>query len=79
VKLIQPLLSPWERPSLLQDPPSTTPYSRAGILSQTTFSWLNPLIRLGSTKPLHKEDVLELAPQHQPMQLQSIFASHWPK
>jgi hypothetical protein len=78
VKLIQPLSSPQEGPSLLQDPPSTT-YSRPGVLSQTTFLWLNPLIRLGSPKSLHKEDVLELAPQYQAMQLQFIFASHWPK
>ncbi|XP_013611055.1 PREDICTED: ABC transporter C family member 3 [Brassica oleracea var. oleracea] len=37
-----------------------TPYSRAGILSLLTFSWMSPLIETGNKKALDLEDVPEL-------------------
>ncbi|CAH8381533.1 unnamed protein product [Eruca vesicaria subsp. sativa] len=37
-----------------------TPYSRAGILSLLTFSWMGPLIETGNMKPLDLEDVPQL-------------------
>ncbi|CAH8381545.1 unnamed protein product [Eruca vesicaria subsp. sativa] len=37
-----------------------TPYSKAGILSLLTFSWMSPLIEIGNKKPLDLEDVPQL-------------------
>ncbi|KAJ0249367.1 ABC transporter type 1 [Hirschfeldia incana] len=37
-----------------------TPYSRAGILSLLTFSWMGPLIETGNKKTLDLEDVPQL-------------------
>ncbi|KAF3507759.1 hypothetical protein F2Q69_00003340 [Brassica cretica] len=37
-----------------------TPYSRAGLLSLLTFSWMGPLIEIGNKKPLDLEDVPQL-------------------
>ncbi|KAL0855188.1 hypothetical protein Bca101_060340 [Brassica carinata] len=37
-----------------------TPYSRAGLLSLLTFSWMGPLIETGNKKPLDLEDVPQL-------------------
>ncbi|CAN6819151.1 unnamed protein product [Brassica oleracea] len=37
-----------------------TPYSRAGLLSLMTFSWMSPLIEIGNKKPLDLEDVPQL-------------------
>ncbi|KAL9828538.1 ABC transporter C family member 3 [Arabidopsis thaliana] len=37
-----------------------TPYSRAGILSLLTFSWMSPLIDIGNKKTLDLEDVPQL-------------------
>ncbi len=56
---------------------AVTAYSRAGVLSRATFSWLNPLVKLGSIKTLQKEDVPQLAPQHRAARLHSLFYSHW--
>ncbi len=56
---------------------AVTAYSRAGVLSRATFSWLNPLVKLGSIKTLQKEDVPQLAPQHRAARLHSLFHSHW--
>ncbi|CAM6038239.1 unnamed protein product [Sphagnum compactum] len=56
---------------------AVTAYSKAGVLSRATFSWLNPLVKLGSIKTLQKEDVPQLAPQHRAARLHSLFHSHW--
>ncbi len=56
---------------------AVTAYSRAGVLSRATFTWLNPLVKLGSIKTLQKEDVPQLAPQHRAARLHSLFHSHW--
>ncbi|KAG7586668.1 ABC transporter type 1 transmembrane domain [Arabidopsis thaliana x Arabidopsis arenosa] len=37
-----------------------TPYSRAGILSILTFSWMSPLIDIGNKKTIDLEDVPQL-------------------
>ncbi|XP_019101462.1 PREDICTED: ABC transporter C family member 3 isoform X2 [Camelina sativa] len=37
-----------------------TPYSRAGILSLLTFSWMSPLIEVGNKKTIDLEDVPQL-------------------
>ncbi len=63
--------------SAKQDCSAVTAYSRAGVLSRATFSWLNPLVKLGSIKTLQKEDVPQLAPQHRAARLHSLFHSHW--
>lgn len=46
VKLIQTLLSPRKGLSLLQDPPSTTPCSRAGVLPDNIFM-VEPIHKIG--------------------------------
>uniref|UniRef100_M4FE47 ABC-type xenobiotic transporter n=1 Tax=Brassica campestris TaxID=3711 RepID=M4FE47_BRACM len=50
-----------EEPLLNEDSSvGATPYSRAGILSLLTFSWMSPLIETGNKKALDLEDVPEL-------------------
>lgn len=39
---------------------AVTPYSKAGILSIVTFSWMSPLISIGNKKTLDLEDVPQL-------------------
>ncbi|XP_030475951.1 ABC transporter C family member 3-like [Syzygium oleosum] len=39
---------------------TVTPYSKAGILSIVTFSWMSPLISIGNKKTLDLEDVPQL-------------------
>ena len=41
---------------------TVTPYSKAGILSLLTFSWIGPLVAVGSKKTLDLEDVPQLDP-----------------
>ncbi|KAF7849839.1 hypothetical protein BT93_L0230 [Corymbia citriodora subsp. variegata] len=41
---------------------TVTPYSKAGLLSIISFSWLSPLIAVGNKKTLDLEDVPQLAP-----------------
>ncbi|XP_030541380.2 ABC transporter C family member 3-like [Rhodamnia argentea] len=42
---------------------TVTPYSKAGLLSIISFSWLSPLIAVGNKKTLDLEDVPQLAPR----------------
>ncbi|KAL3734637.1 hypothetical protein ACJRO7_023912 [Eucalyptus globulus] len=42
---------------------TVTPYSKAGLLSIISFSWLSPLMAVGNEKTLDLEDVPQLAPR----------------
>ncbi|KAL1204852.1 ABC transporter C family member 3 [Cardamine amara subsp. amara] len=52
-----------------------TPYSRAGILSLLTFSWMSPLIDLGNKKTIDLEDIPQLHASDSVIGLAPMFRS----
>ncbi|KAL9237368.1 hypothetical protein vseg_011925 [Gypsophila vaccaria] len=46
--------------STLDSDVKCTPFSKVGLLSNMSFWWLNPLMKLGKTKTLSDEDIPEL-------------------
>ncbi|CAF2079340.1 unnamed protein product [Brassica oleracea var. botrytis] len=52
-----------------------TPYTRAGILSLLTFSWMSPLIETGNNKALDLKDVPELHDSDSVVKLAPNFRS----
>lgn len=55
----------------------TCPEFRANVVSQTTFSWLTPLLRVGYKKALDMDDIWELAPPDKVENVNSTFEGHW--
>ena len=55
----------------------TCPEFQANFLSQVTFSWLTPLLRVGYRKPLEMDDIWELAPPDRVEAVNSAFEGHW--
>lgn len=45
------------RPLPSDNRPNHAAVKKAGLLGRLTFSWLNPLLRLGFSKPLHLDDI----------------------
>ncbi|KAH8514551.1 hypothetical protein Peur_058121 [Populus x canadensis] len=50
---------------------------RASFLSRLTFSWISPLLGLGYTKPLDREDIPSLVPEDEANAAYQKFASAW--
>ncbi|XAR58683.1 Xenobiotic-transporting ATPase [Bertholletia excelsa] len=56
-----------------------TPYSKAGLFSLATLSWLNPLLSLGSKKPLELKDIPLLAPKDRAKTNYKALNAQWEK
>ncbi|XP_065866716.1 ABC transporter C family member 8 isoform X2 [Euphorbia lathyris] len=51
--------------------------SRAGFFSKLIFSWINPLLKLGYSKPLNLEDIPSLVPEDEADVAYRKFAHTW--
>ena len=58
---------------------AVNPESKASCWSIITFSWLNPIIKLGYTRPLEEEDLWKLSKGDQAEELTRRFNVHWNK
>lgn len=74
-QLVQPLLSD----SIPTTDVNVTLYKDAGFLSRATFSWLGPLLRLGYSKPLQKDDVPSNIEEDSSEQNHKRFKEIWEK
>ncbi|SPQ99729.1 unnamed protein product (mitochondrion) [Plasmodiophora brassicae] len=59
--------------------PSAEPFPEdlAGLLSRLSFSWMNPIIRVGAKRPLQESDVWHLNGNDQTATLYPAFEQHW--
>ncbi|BBN11596.1 protein MpABCC13 [Marchantia polymorpha subsp. ruderalis] len=58
---------------------AVTRYASANFLSRAIFSWLNPLLRKGYDKPIERDDVPALAPEHRAARLSQKFTEALPE
>ncbi|KAI8014915.1 ABC transporter C family member 8 [Camellia lanceoleosa] len=58
---------------------SQTTLGRANFLSRWTFSWINPLLKLGYSRPLVLEDIPTLLPEDDAFIAYETFAAKWDK
>ncbi|WCJ39572.1 ABC transporter C family member 8 [Euphorbia peplus] len=56
---------------------SQSELSRASFLSKLFFSWINPLLKLGYSKPLNLEDIPSLVPEDEADIAYREFAQTW--
>ncbi|KAL7264982.1 hypothetical protein ACSBR1_002855 [Camellia fascicularis] len=56
-----------------------TTLGRANFLSRWTFSWINPLLKLGYSRPLVLEDIPTLLPEDEAFIAYETFAAKWDK
>ncbi|XP_050231387.1 ABC transporter C family member 8 isoform X2 [Mercurialis annua] len=68
--LFEPLIGEWK----VKD---QSELANASFLSKLTFSWINPLLRLGYSKPLDLEDVPSLVPEDGADVAYQKFAHAW--
>ncbi|PIM99753.1 Multidrug resistance-associated protein/mitoxantrone resistance protein, ABC superfamily [Handroanthus impetiginosus] len=54
-----------------------TPYSKAGLFSLATLSWLNPLLSVGAKRPLELKDIPLLAPKDRAKTNYKLLNSNW--
>ncbi|KAJ4767941.1 ABC transporter C family member 8 [Rhynchospora pubera] len=54
-----------------------TNFSRAGFLSRVLFSWMNPLLKLGYSKPLDQTDIPLLDPDDGALEACQKFLTEW--
>ncbi|XP_042514256.1 ABC transporter C family member 5-like [Macadamia integrifolia] len=73
--LREPLLLEEEEAGCLK----VTPYNDAGLLSLLTLSWLNPLLSVGSKRPLELKDVPLLALKDRAKANYKVLNSNWEK
>ncbi|KAI4350307.1 hypothetical protein L6164_004775 [Bauhinia variegata] len=69
-----------QEPLLLEEEPGclkVTPYSDAGLFSSVTLSWLNPLLSIGSKRPLELKDIPLLAPKDRSKTSFKVLNSNW--
>ncbi|RVX17086.1 ABC transporter C family member 8 [Vitis vinifera] len=52
-------------------------FSKSSFISKLTFSWINPLLRLGYSKPLVLEDIPSLTPEDEAELAYKNFAHAW--
>ncbi|CBI35971.3 unnamed protein product, partial [Vitis vinifera] len=65
-------------PLLAKNPvKSSIDFSKSSFISKLTFSWINPLLRLGYSKPLVLEDIPSLTPEDEAELAYKNFAHAW--
>jgi hypothetical protein len=57
----------------------TCPADHANFFSLLTYSWLNPLLELGKSKPLEESDLYRLRDEDQAEQLSKVLQINWEK
>ncbi|KAF9566632.1 hypothetical protein EC968_003681 [Mortierella alpina] len=57
--------------------PGVCPEYTASIFSRLTFGWVQPLMSIGSKRPLEKEDLWELIDQRRASYIGTLFREHW--
>ncbi|KAF8401999.1 hypothetical protein HHK36_012950 [Tetracentron sinense] len=73
-------ISDLQEPLLLEEEAGclkVTPYSKAGLFSLATLSWLNPLLAIGAKRPLELRDIPLLAPKDHSKTNYKILNSNW--
>ena len=53
------------------------PKANAGLLSHLSLGWLNELLQLGYRRPLEKEDLYPLLPEHESERLAAALEEAW--
>lgn len=64
-------------PLLPRENDKETNFSRAGFLSCLLFSWMNPLLKLGYSKPLNQTDIPILDPDDGALEACQKFLTEW--
>ncbi|KAF9413974.1 hypothetical protein BGZ94_000549 [Podila epigama] len=59
--------------------PGVCPEKTAPLLSRLTFSWVQPLMSLGSKRPLEREDIWQMTEQRSAATVSSLFREQWAK
>ncbi|KAF9104630.1 hypothetical protein BGX29_001523 [Mortierella sp. GBA35] len=59
--------------------PGVCPELTANFLSRLTFTWVQPLMSIGSTRPLEKEDIWEMTERRRADYVSTLFRQHWSK
>ncbi|KAG0299227.1 hypothetical protein BGZ98_010242 [Dissophora globulifera] len=57
--------------------PGVCPEFKASLLSKLTFAWVQPLMSLGSLRPLEKEDLWELTERRRADYVSTLFRQKW--
>ncbi|KAF9352484.1 hypothetical protein BGX26_009716 [Mortierella sp. AD094] len=57
--------------------PGVCPEFTASIFSRLTFTWVQPLMSLGSKRPLEKEDIWELTERRRAAYIATVFRECW--
>jgi len=63
----------------IPDEPAPSPYTHANILSKITYSWENPLFKVGYHRPLEKNDLYLLTPKLTEEYNENRFYERWDK
>ncbi|CAL5389388.1 unnamed protein product [Camellia sinensis] len=77
--LSTPLLSEKDGNHTTDHKGNQTTLGRANFLSRWTFSWINPLLKLGYSRPLVLEDIPTLLPEDEAFIAYETFAAKWDK
>ncbi|KAF9120571.1 hypothetical protein BGW39_011263 [Mortierella sp. 14UC] len=59
--------------------PGVCPELTANFFSRLTFTWVQPLMSIGSTRPLEKEDIWELIERRRADYVSKLFRQEWAK
>ncbi|KAF9938627.1 hypothetical protein BGZ67_010647 [Mortierella alpina] len=57
--------------------PGVCPEYTASLFSRLTFGWVQPLMTIGSKRPLEKEDMWELTDQRRAAYIGTLFREYW--
>lgn len=59
--------------------PGICPEETANFFYRLTFTWVQPLMSIGSTRPLEKEDIWEMIERRRADYVSAIFRQEWAK
>jgi hypothetical protein len=59
--------------------PGICPEQTANFFSRLTFTWVQPLMSIGSTRPLEKEDMWEMIERRRADYISTLFREEWAK